>query len=146
MAVQRKAEAIWNGDLLKGSGTVRVGTGALPEFPVSWAARTEAPGGKTSPEELLAAAHASCYAMALSATLARKGTPPQTLHVSATCTFDKVESGGWKVARMDLEVRGKVSGLDQTQFEEAAKAGEKGCPISNALRNNVEINVNAKLE
>jgi len=145
MPVQRKAEAIWNGDLLKGSGTVRIGTGALPEFPVSWAARTEEPGGKTSPEEMLAAAHASCYAMALSGTLGRGGTPPQSLRVTATCTFDKVESG-WKVTRMDLEVRGKLAGLDQTKFEEAARAGEKGCPISNALRNNVEIRVNAKLE
>ncbi|HZW55649.1 MAG TPA: OsmC family peroxiredoxin [Nitrososphaerales archaeon] len=145
MAVQRKAETTWNGDLLKGSGTVKVGTGSLPDFPVSWASRTEAPGGKTSPEELLAAAHASCYAMAFSATLARRGTPPQTLHVSATCTFDRVGEG-WKVTKMDLEVIGKVPGLNQQQFEEAARTGEKGCPISNALRNNVEITVNAKLE
>ena len=145
MAAQRTANVVWEGDLLNGNGKVNVSSGALPEFTVTWATRTEAPAGKTSPEELLAAAHASCYAMALSATLARNRTPPKRLHVTATSTFDKV-GDGWKVTKMQLDVTGDVPGLDQNKFSELARTGEKGCPISNALRNNVEISVNAKLE
>jgi lipoyl-dependent peroxiredoxin len=145
MAAQRKAEAVWEGDLLSGKGVVDMASGAIPEFPVTWASRTEQPAGKTSPEELLAAAHASCYAMAFSATLARNRTPPKKLVVTATSTFDKV-GDGWKVTKMELNVVGNVPGLDQEKFAELAKAGEKGCPISNALRNNVEITVMSSLE
>jgi len=145
MAAQRKAEAVWEGDLLNGKGMVNMFSGAIPQFPVTWAARTEQPGGKTSPEELLAAAHASCYAMAFSGTLARNRTPPKKLNVTATATFDKV-GDGWKVTKMELNVVGNVPGLDQEKFAELARTGEKGCPISNALRNNVEITVNSKLE
>ena len=141
----RSAEVVWNGDLAKGNGTAKVHSGALPSFPVTWAARTEQPGGKTSPEELLAAAHASCYAMAFSSTLAKRGTPPERLSVRAVVSFEK-GSDGWKVTRSELTVKGKVPGLDQAKFEEAARAGEKGCPISNALRNNVQIILNAQLE
>ena len=141
----RSAEVTWEGDLLKGNGTVTVRSGALPGFPVSWSSRTEQPGGKTSPEELLAAAHASCYAMAFSSTLAKRGTPPERLNVRAVVSFEK-GSDGWKVTRSELTVKGKVPGLDQAKFEEAARAGEKGCPISNALRNNVQIILNAQLE
>jgi len=145
MAAQRKAEAVWEGDLLSGKGMVGMASGAIPEFQVTWASRTEQPAGKTSPEELLAAAHASCYAMAFSATLARNRTPPKKLVVTATSTFDKV-GDGWKVTKMELNVVGNVPGLDQEKFAELAKAGEKGCPISNALRNNVEITVTSSLE
>jgi lipoyl-dependent peroxiredoxin len=145
MAAQRKADVVWEGDLLNGNGRVKVASGALSEFPVTWASRTEQPGGRTSPEELLAAAHASCFAMAFSATLSRNRTPPKSLHVTATSTFDKV-GDGWKVTKMELNVTGNVPGLDQIKFSELAKAAEKGCPISNALRNNVEITVDSKLE
>jgi len=145
MTAQRKAEVVWEGDLLNGSGKVKISSGAVPEFPVTWATRTEQPAGKTGPEELLAAALASCYAMAFSATLARNRTPPKALHVTATSTFDKV-GDAWKVTKMELDVVGNVPGLDQGKFSELAKTGEKGCPISNALRNNVEITVNSKLE
>jgi len=145
MVAQRKVEVVWDGDLLNGNGRVKVASGALPEFPVTWASRTEQPAGKTSPEELLAAAHASCFAMAFSATLAKNRTPPKRLQVTATSTFDKV-GDGWKVTKMDLNVVGNVPGLDQQKFSELAIAGEKGCPISNALRNNVEITINSKLE
>ncbi len=145
MATQRRAEVTWENDLLSGSGTVSVGSQAIPTLPVSWSARTEAPGGKTSPEELLAAAHASCYAMAFSATLARGGTPPKRLDVTAVCTFEKVGEG-WKVTTMELTVRGKVPGLGQAKFEEVANTAEKGCPISNAIRNNVAIKLTARLE
>jgi len=144
MAAQRSAEVTWERDLLSGSGKVRFGSRALQDAPVTWASRTEQPNGKTSPEELLAAAHASCYAMAFSATLARNKTPPTRLDVTAVCTFDKV-GDGWKVTKMQLNVKGWVSGLDAAKFTELAKAGEASCPISNALRNNVQIELSASL-
>jgi osmotically inducible protein OsmC len=145
VAAKRRADVTWENDLIRGSGKVRFGTGALPETGVTWVSRTEQPGGKTSPEELLAAAHASCYAMALSATLAGNKTPPTRLDVTAECTFDRV-GDKWKVTAMELTVKGVVPNIDSAKFEEMAKIGEAGCPISNALRNNVEIKVNASLE
>lgn len=145
MVAKSRAEVIWENDLLNGSGTVMVESGSFSALPVTWAARTERPAGKTSPEELLAASHASCYAMALASTLAKRGTPPQRLNVSAVCTFEKV-GDAFKVTMMELTVRGNVAGLDQPRFEDAAKAAEKVCPISNALRNNVEIKLSPQLE
>jgi lipoyl-dependent peroxiredoxin len=143
---ERRAEVEWQGTLIQGSGTiVSVGSGAIGNLPVTWASRTERSDGKTSPEELLAAAHASCFAMALSHGLAQAGTPADHLHVTATSTFEQVE-GGFKVSTMALDVSGKVPGLDQAGFEKAAQAAGQGCPISNALRNNVAISVNAHLE
>lgn len=142
---ERRADAIWHGNLTQGSGTVKVGSGALPEMPVTWASRTEQPGGKTSPEELIAAAHAACFAMALSNALNKAGAPPDQLDVSAVCTLDRVE-GGVKITRMDLTVRGRVPGMDGTAFDSAVKEAEQGCPVSNALRNNVQIAVSAQLE
>jgi lipoyl-dependent peroxiredoxin len=145
MAAKRTAQAVWEGDLLHGHGSVSGTSGGLGEVHVSWSARTEASGGKTSPEELLAAAHASCYSMALSAGLGRMQKPPQKLSVSATATFDKV-GDGWKVTTMELSVVGKVPGISAAEFEAAAKAAGQGCPISGALKGNVEITVRAKLE
>jgi osmotically inducible protein OsmC len=145
MAAVRTATAVWEGDLLKGHGRFKVESGALPESAVSWAARTEASGGKTSPEELLAAAHASCFSMALSAGLGRMGKPPERLRVTATCTFDKV-GDGWKVTTMALDVKGKVPGLDAAGFAEAAKKAVEGCPISGAIKGNVQISHTAALE
>ena len=143
---ERKADVTWNGDLMSGSGQLTAGSsGVIKDTPVTWASRTESPGGKTSPEELLAASHAACYAMAFSANLGRRGTPPERLHVTAVASLDRVE-GAMKVTKMDLEVRGKVPELDQAGFEEAARVAEQGCPISNAIRNNVQISVNATLE
>jgi len=135
---------MWEKDLLKGSGIVAVGSGVFRQLPVTWASRTEDPGGKTSPEELLAAAHASCYAMALSATLARRGTPPERLDVTAVCSFERV-GDGWKVTTSELSVKGRVPGFDKAAFEEVARAAEKTCPISNAIQNNVEIKLSASL-
>lgn len=140
----RTVEVVWEKDLLTGRGSVKMGSGALPDFPVTWASRTETPAGKTSPEELLAAAHASCYAMALSATLSRRRTPPERLNVAAQCTLDKV-GDGFKVTTMELTVRGRVPGLEQSTFQEVAQVAEKSCPISNAIRNNVEIRLTARL-
>lgn len=111
---------------------------------VSWSARTEASGGKTSPEELLAAAHAACYSMALSAGLGRLQKPPERLDVRATATFDKV-GDGWKVTTMELNVVGKVPGLSAAEFESAARSAAEGCPISGALKGNVAVSVQAKL-
>lgn len=145
MAAKRMATAVWEHDLLKGSGRVEGGTKAFAALPVTWVARTEQAGGKTSPEELLAAAHASCFAMAFSATLARNQHPPERLTVTSEATFDKV-GDAWKVTTMDVEVVGKVPGLDATKFAELAATAEKGCPISNAIRNNVEVRLKARLE
>jgi osmotically inducible protein OsmC len=146
MAASRRAEATWQGDLIKGSGqTSGISSKTFASLPVSWAARTEEPGGKTSPEELLAAAHSSCYAMAFSAGLARGGTPPERLDVSATVTFDKV-GDGWKVVSSALTVRGKVPGIDADAFQKAAEAAKDGCPISQALKGNVDLSVEATLE
>ncbi|MDP9252702.1 MAG: OsmC family peroxiredoxin [Chloroflexota bacterium] len=145
MAAIRQARAKWNGDLAKGSGEVSaVSSGKFNALPVSWGARTESPQGKTSPEELLAAAHASCFAMALSAGLAKGGTPPETLEVTSTVTFDKV-GADWTVVSSDLQVTGVVPGLDQAAFAKAAEGAKDGCPISRALKNNVKLSVKANL-
>lgn len=146
MAAKRRANVTWENDLLHGSGKVSIGSGALPDFPVSWPARSEASsGGKTSPEELLAAAQASCFAMALSGSLGRNGTPPERLNVSAECTFDKV-GDAYKVTTMEITVRGKVPNIDRAKFEELASTAARNCPISGALKGNVQISENASLE
>ena len=145
MAATRQARAKWNGDLATGSGEVSsVTSGKFSSLPVSWGARTEAPQGKTSPEELLAAAHASCFAMALSAGLAKGGTPPETLEVTSSVTFDKV-GADWTVVSSDLKVTGVVPGLDEAGFAKAAEGAKDGCPISRALKNNVKLSVKSTL-
>jgi lipoyl-dependent peroxiredoxin len=146
MATKRRAEAVWEGDLASGSGKVSASSSnAFSDLGVSWPARTEQPNGKTSPEELVAAAHASCFSMALSAGLGRAGSPPRRLQVSAEVTFDKV-GDGFKVVSSALTVRGQVPGIDAARFEEAAEAAKDGCPISQALKGNVEMSVEATLE
>lgn len=145
MAAKSTSEASWDGDLAHGSGKVWGHSGALPEAPVSWAARTERTAGKTSPEELLAAAEAACYSMAFSSTLAKLGHPPKHLKVLATATFDKV-GDGFSVTTIDLEVHGSVPGIDAAQFAEAAKTAAANCPISRALKGNVEVRVAPHLE
>ena len=147
MAVaERTASIIWEGDVQDGSGTVTLeSSGAAGDLPISLPTRTESPEGQTSPEELLAAAHAGCYAMALSLTLTEGGTPPERLDATAVATLD--ESGdGYAVTTVDLSVRGRVPDLDQKKFEKAAKEAEEACPISNAIRGNVTINLEATLE
>ena len=146
MAATRRAEVTWNGELLTGHGVVTAASsGAFAELPVTWAARTEGPAGKTSPEELVAAAHASCYAMAFSGALKRAGTPPERLAVAADVTFDKVD-GGWKVVSSALTVRGVVPGMSADAFVAAAETSRDGCPISQALKGNVALSVDAALE
>jgi len=145
MAATRKARAVWTGDLVKGSGQVTAeSSGLFKEAGVSWAARTERSDGKTSPEELLAAAHASCYCMALSAGLGKAGTPPSRLEATVTVTFEQV-GAGWKVSKSAIDVKGQVPGLDAAGFQKAAEAAKDGCPISGALKGNVELSVTAAL-
>ncbi len=146
MAAIRKASVVWDGDLASGQGIVGADTSkAFSDLPVTWASRTESADGRTSPEELVAAAHSSCFAMALSAGLGRAGTPPEHLEVSATVTFDKVEAG-WKVVSSELTVRGRVPGIDAEGFRKAAEATKDGCPISGAMKGNVAMSVQATLE
>jgi len=146
MAATRSATVTWTGPLASGSGTVSAGTSELfTDLPVSWSSRTEAPDGRTSPEELLAAAHSSCFAMALSGALARAGTPPDHVHVSAAVTFDKVGEA-WTVTRSELDVVGVVPGMDEAAFDAAAQDAKDNCPVSRALAGNVELSVSATLE
>jgi lipoyl-dependent peroxiredoxin len=146
MAARRTARAEWEGNLMGGSGKVTTeSSSVLGGVPVTWASRTEEPGGLTSPEELLAAAHAACFSMALSHGLDQAGTPPERLEVTATATFDQVGEG-FAVTTMEITVRGNVPGIEQAAFEKAAEAAGEGCPISGAIKGNVDIRVTAELE
>jgi osmotically inducible protein OsmC len=145
MAITRFAEATWKGDLINGSGTIDyVSSGAFSRMPVTWASRTEEHNGRTSPEELVASAHAACFSMAFSSGLARNGTPATKLEVKAVITFEKLEPG-WRITHSDLSVRGTVDGIDAAKFAELAEAAKEGCPISNALKGNVALTVDAEL-
>lgn len=145
MAEVRHAEVNWSGDLQTGSGVIKyVTSGVFSRLPVSWASRTSAHNGKTSPEELLAAAHASCFSMAFSARLGKNGTPPTDLNVKAEVTFDQVD-GGWKVTTSKLTVRAVVPGIDDPTFQRIAEDARDNCPISKALAGNVELAVDAQL-
>ncbi len=146
MEAIRRAHSVWQGDLLGGAGVVSAdSSGLFTNLPVSWASRTEAVGGRTSPEELLAAAHAACFSMALSNGLAKAGTTPTKLEVSAAVTFEKQESG-WRVASSALSVRGWVAGASPESFKAAAETARDECPISQALKGNVALSVEAVLE
>src|SRR5689334_8182710 len=145
MAEVRNAQVTWTGDLLTGGGTIDyVSSGVFSRMPVSWAARTGPHNGKTSPEELLAAAHASCFSMAFSARLGKNGTPPADLNVRAEVTFDQVD-GGWKVTTSKLTVRALVPGIDDEAFQRIAADARDNCPISKALAGNVQLEVDAQL-
>jgi osmotically inducible protein OsmC len=143
MATDRRADVTWNGGLMDGSGTIDSTTsGAFGGLAVSWAARSEdATGGKTSPEELIAAAHAACFSMALSAGLAKAGTPPEELKTSATVTFQPGEG----ITKIVLTVEGRVPGMDADGFEEAAQGAKANCPVSKALAGVPEITLDASL-
>ena len=142
MAASSSATTIWEGDLAHGSGMTTPASGAYPATEVSWASRTKRAAGKTSPEELLAAAHASCYCMALSHELGEAGTPPERLE--ATATVDFVPGDGVKSSH--IVVSGRVPTIDQDTFAAAAAAAGEGCPISAALKGNIEITVEATLD
>ena len=145
MAEVRTANVVWNGDLVNGSGMITyVTSGVFSRLPISWAARTSEHNGKTSPEELLAAAHAACFSMAFSARLGKNGTPATNLDVRAEVTFDQLESG-WKVAASKLIVKGTVPGIDRATFDRLAEDAKDNCPISGALKGNVELSVEPTL-
>jgi lipoyl-dependent peroxiredoxin len=142
---ERTATTTWEGDLPKGRGTVTLRSGAVGDFPVTWASRSEKRSeGKTSPEELIAAAHSSCFSMALANVLAEAGHPAESLEVASTVDFDMVD-GAPKVTQSRITVRGRVPGLDEAAFQDAVQTAERGCPVSNALRGNVELSVDATL-
>jgi osmotically inducible protein OsmC len=146
MAAVRSATVEWVGDLASGSGQLSAGTsGAFSALPVTWASRTERADGRTSPEELLAAAHASCYAMAFSSELAKAGSPPERLEVSSEINADRVD-GKWTVISSKLTVRGRVAGLEERRFRALAEQAKDGCPISRALQGNVALSVEARLD
>lgn len=140
----RKARVEWKGSLAGGAGTLSVSSGALGHLPVTWASRTEQPDGKTSPEELIAAAHASCFAMALSLVLGENRTPAEQVAVDAACTLDEV-NGAPRIATVHLELRARVAGLEPAAFDRLVERAAALCPVSNALRGNVSITVDAGL-
>ena len=142
--MESRAHAVWNGTLAEGNGEATLATGIGGPLPVSWPSRTEAPAGKTSPEELVAAAHAACYSMALSGILGRAGFTSIKLETDATATFEKMEPG-WRLTRMALRVVGEVPGMEEAAFVAAAADAKDGCPVSNALKGNVEITVESAL-
>jgi len=139
---ERTAHVTWSGSLLEGGGTIEsVDSGAFGPLDVTWASRTEEHGGRTSPEELIAAAHASCFSMALSHALAQGGTPPERLETSATVTFVP----GTGITKSALRVRAAVPGLDEAAFLEAAEGAKVSCPVSGALAAVPEITLDAAL-
>ena len=143
MATNRKAEVTWRGDLTSGSGRIdSVTSGAVGGLDVSWPARSEEPGGMTSPEELIAAAHATCLSMALSGGLAKDGHAPEELKTSATVTFQPGEG----ITKIALDVAGRVPGMDEDAFRQAAEQAKENCPVSQALAAVPEISLNARLQ
>ena len=142
MATERSASVVWQGDLMNGSGTIaEAPSGAFGPLDVSWASRAEEPTGKTSPEELIASAWASCFAMALSGGLARGGNPPEKLETSATVTFQPGEG----ITKGVLTVRGTVPGMDEAAFKDAAEGAKDNCPVSQALAGIPDVTVEATL-
>ena len=143
MATEKTARATWEGTLAEGKGRFSLGSGAVADQPVTWKDRAEG-GDGTSPEELIAAAHASCVLMALAGGLARAGTPPQKLESEARTTFDQVGEG-FRITKIDLSIRGQVEGIDDGTFREAAERAKENCPVSQALTGNVEVTLDAAL-
>ncbi|MBO0684117.1 MAG: OsmC family peroxiredoxin [Candidatus Dormibacteraeota bacterium] len=141
MAVESSASATWNGELMSGQGTVRPASGAFPELALTWRQRAESRESGTSPEELIAAAHAGCFAMALSFGLGNAGHPPERLETGARVGFQP----GQGITGITLSVRGRVPGIDQAAFKEAAEAAKADCPVSKALAG-VPISLEATLE
>ena len=145
MEITRHAEVSWSGDLQTGSGTINyVSSGAFSRLPVTWASRTEDHNGRTSPEELIAAAHASCFSMAFSARLGKNGTPAAKLDTKVVISFAKGDAG-WKIATSTITVKGDVPGIDLDTFKALAEDAKDNCPVSAALKGNVDLVVDASL-
>ena len=141
----REAQILWEGPLQTGTGTLSSTSGALEQLAVTWASRMGGPDGRTSPEELIAAAHASCFAMALALVLGENQTPPQRLTVGAACALSS-QSGVPRITTVELTVRAQVPGLDKADFLHNVRRAAELCPVSNALRGNVEVSVQSELE
>lgn len=144
MAVERSAKATWEGDLMGGSGEVSTESGVVESATVKWSSRAEQADENTSPEELIAAAHATCVSMALAHGLAQAGTPAKGLESEATATFEEAGEG-FKMTTMRLSIRGQVEGLDEDGFRRAAEEAKENCPVSQALKGNVEVTLDASL-
>ena len=142
MAAVSRADAVWEGDLASGKGRVKVASGTFSEFQVTWANRTERTHGGTSPEELLAAAHAACYSMAFSNGLSKAGHHPERLNTTAEVEFVP----GTGITTVTLTVRGHIHGIEAGEFQKLAEAAKDGCPISQALKGNVELKLKAELD
>jgi osmotically inducible protein OsmC len=142
MAAISRADATWEGDLTSGAGHVKPDSAAFAELPITWASRAERQHGKTSPEELIAAAHAACYSMAFSNGLAKAGHKPERLETRAEVEFVP----GTGITSSTLTVRGRVSGINKDEFQKLAEAAKEGCPVSQALHGNVELRLHATLE
>ena len=145
MATTRNATTVWEGSLLDGAGTVTLDSSGLGTYDVTWASRAQDPEGRTSPEELIAAAHAACFAMALSSGLEKGGNPPDSIRAEAGVQLRFVD-GVPTIAQIDLDVVGSVPGVDQDGFQAAAAEAKAACPVSRALAGVPEINLTARLE
>jgi osmotically inducible protein OsmC len=141
----RHADVKWEGSLAKGAGNLSTGSEALNQLGVTWASRTESPDGKTSPEELIAAAHASCFAMALALVLGEASTPPKTLAINCACTLDEVD-GAPRITMSQITVRAEVPAIDEPDFNAAVEKAAALCPVSNALSGNVSVEVSGQLD
>ncbi len=144
MAVERSATAVWEGDLLGGSGQVSTESGVIGNATVKWSSRADEADENTSPEELIAAAHATCISMALANGLAQAGTTPTKLETEATATFEQTPDG-FRMTTMRISTRGQVEGLDEDGFRRAAEEAKENCPVSQALKGNVDVSVDASL-
>ncbi len=142
MAAISRADAVWEGDLTAGRGRVKVASGTFSEFPVTWASRADRGHGGTSPEELLAAAHAACYSMAFSNGLAKAGHEPERLNTTAEVEFVP----GTGITAITLTVRGHIHGIQDAEFQKLAQEAKDGCPVSQAFKGNVQIKLNAALD
>lgn len=142
---KRKAGAIWKGDLKSGAGLISTESRALMEAPYNFGSRFEESGQGTNPEELIAAAHAGCYSMAFANTLKKEGYEPERVDTKAVCTITALDAGGFEITRMALDVRGEVEGIDEETFQEIAQKADQGCPVSNLLREGLEIEIETRL-
>ena len=144
MPAEHTASATWSGDLMSGNGSVSTGSGDVGSVPLTWRARAEDASAGSSPEELIAAALASCFSMALSHGLAQGGNVATRIDTDATATFDRTDAG-FRVTKIALRVNAEVPGIDEAAFREAAKGAKANCPVSKALEGNVEITLDASL-
>jgi len=144
--VQREAKVTWDGNLARGRGSITAGTGAFDDLTYSLATRVEQSAGKTSPEELLAAAHAACYAMSLAGELTIAGSAPEHLDVTATVTLDEVEDGSHRIVASDVVARARVPGIDESELQRVADTANRGCTFSALINASGRVTVHATLE